>query len=148
MIVIMFWRSVGQSASQAWGLPSRCSSSPKQARGSRRRRGHPRARPFRAKPPPCRASLTQPHASLSAGERTDHVLPTSGIVMVAAERTSDYRASLMAGASEDATVLRRDALVAGGEPWSRVAVLAPVLAVVLGALYGQTLHRHQHLANQ
>jgi exosortase len=45
----------------------------------------------------------------------------------------------MAEASEDAAVLRRDALVAGSERWSRVAVLAPFMALLLGALYWQTL---------
>ena len=45
----------------------------------------------------------------------------------------------MAGASEDAGVLRRETFVAGGEPWSRVAWLAPLLTVLLGALYWQTM---------
>ena len=59
--------------------------------------------------------------------------------MLAPERDSDYRTFSMGGASKDGAVLRRDALAAGGEPWSRVAWLAPVLAVILGALYWQTL---------
>ena len=37
-------RSAGRRASQACGLPSMCSSSPKQGRGSRRRRWRPRGR--------------------------------------------------------------------------------------------------------
>jgi hypothetical protein len=51
-------RAVGRTLSQACGLPSRCSSSPKHARGSRRRRYRPRARPLRISPAACSTRRT------------------------------------------------------------------------------------------
>ena len=55
---ITLCRWSGHSASQVWGLPSRCSSSPKQARGSRRRRCRPRARRVATSPAFCKAVFT------------------------------------------------------------------------------------------
>ena len=52
-------RCAGTRASQGWRLPSRCSSSPKHGRGSRRRRCRPRARRLGNRPACWRAVLTK-----------------------------------------------------------------------------------------
>ena len=52
------WGS-GTRASHACGLPSMCNNSPRQARGSRRRRWRPRGRLFGTSPAVCNACLTQ-----------------------------------------------------------------------------------------
>ena len=67
------WRSAGHSAARRWRLPSRCRSSPKHGRGSRRRRWRPRVRPLAdAGRPPAERELDegvgQGHAVIAPGE--------------------------------------------------------------------------------
>jgi exosortase len=45
----------------------------------------------------------------------------------------------MAAANEETAMVKLDALLAGSSPWARVVLLAPLLALLLGALYWQTL---------